>query len=74
MILREQRAQQTEQTRQQNFKSSLGVISTLQGSSNKTLFAIGKAAAISTATIDGIAAVQKALASAPPRLTLQLQP
>ena len=74
LILREQRAQQAEQTRQQNFKSSLGVISTLQGSSNKTLFAIGKAAAISTATIDGIAAVQKALASAPPRLTLQLQP
>lgn len=66
LILREQRAQQAEQTRQQNFKSSLGVISTLQGSSNKTLFAIGKAAAISTATIDGIAAVQKALASAPP--------
>jgi len=49
-----------------NFKSTLGTISTLQSSNNKTLFAIGKAAALATGTIDGIAAVQKALASAPP--------
>lgn len=52
--------------RQQNFKDSLGVIATLQSSGSKELFAIGKAAAIATATIDGIQAVQKALASAPP--------
>lgn len=49
-----------------NFKSTLGTIATLQSSNNETLFAIGKAAAIATATIDGIAATQKALASAPP--------
>jgi hypothetical protein len=49
-----------------NVKSTLGTISSLQSSSNKELFAIGKAAAIATATIDGITAVQKALSSAPP--------
>ena len=49
-----------------NFKSTLGTIATLQSSGNSTLFAIGKAAAVSQATIDGILAVQKALASAPP--------
>lgn len=46
-----------------------GFFSTLAGlssSGNKKLAAIGKAAAIATATIDGIVAVQKALASAPP--------
>jgi hypothetical protein len=48
-----------------NFKSTLGSISTLQKSSNKEAFAIGKAASIATATVDGVAAVQKALASAP---------
>lgn len=52
--------------RQQNFKDSLNVIASLQSSGSKELFAIGKAAAIATATIDGIQAVQKALASAPP--------
>ena len=41
-------------------------IASLQSSSSKELFAIGKAAAIATATIDGIAAVQKALSAAPP--------
>ncbi len=55
-----------------NFKSTLGTIATLQSQSNSTLFAIGKAAAISTATIDGIAAVQKALASAPPPFNFAL--
>jgi len=52
--------------RQQNLKDSFGSIATLTTQSNKELFAIGKAAALATATIDGIAAVQKALASAPP--------
>lgn len=55
-----------------NFKSTLGTIATLQSQGNKTLFAIGKAAALSTATIDGIAAVQKALASAPPPFNFAL--
>jgi len=57
---------QQQAQRQQNLRDSLNVISTLTSSSNKTLFAIGKASAVATATIDGIAAVQKALASAPP--------
>jgi tape measure domain-containing protein len=51
--------------RAENLKSTLGTISTLRQSDNKAAFAIGKAAAISTATVDGIVAVQKALASAP---------
>jgi hypothetical protein len=49
-----------------NLQSSLNTIATLQDSSSQELVAIGKAAAITTATIDGYAAVQKALASAPP--------
>jgi hypothetical protein len=49
-----------------NLKSSFSTIATLQESSSKELQAIGKAAAITNATIDGYAAVQKALASAPP--------
>jgi hypothetical protein len=62
----------SQKQRLDNFKSSLGAIATLQSSSNKTLFAIGKAAAIATATIDGIQAVQKALASAPPPFNFAL--
>ncbi len=49
-----------------NMQSTLGQIATLQNSGSKELFLIGKAAAIGMATIDGITAVQKALASAPP--------
>jgi hypothetical protein len=52
--------------RNQNLRGSLDSIATLTSQSNKELFAIGKASALATATIDGIAAVQKALASAPP--------
>jgi hypothetical protein len=59
-------------TREQNFKSTLGTISSLAGSSNKELAAIGKAAAVTQATIDGYAAVQKALASAPPPFNFAL--
>lgn len=55
-----------------NMQSTLGTISTLQKSSNKELFAVGKAAAVSTAIIDGFAAVQKALASAPPPFNFAL--
>lgn len=43
-----------------------GALATLSSSSNKKLSAIGKAAAIADATIQGILAVQRALASAPP--------
>lgn len=56
----------TSKEREANLKSSLQTIASLSSSGNKTLAAIGKAAAISTATMDGYAAVQKALASAPP--------
>lgn len=58
--------------RAQNLKSTLGTMATLSKSGNKTLAAIGKAAAISTATIDGFAAVQKALAAAPPPFNFAL--
>lgn len=75
----QQRIFQTEQwedisnkKRMENFKGTLGTIATLSSSSNSTLFAIGKAAAIGNATIDGVAAVQKALASAPPPFNFAL--
>lgn len=56
--LREQRLAGTQ--------TMLGALAALQNSSNKKLAALGKAAAIAQATIDGVLAVQKALASAPP--------
>lgn len=43
-----------------------GQLATLSESKNKEIAAIGKAAAIAQATIDGILAVQKALAAYPP--------
>lgn len=49
-----------------NFESTLNFISTLSRSKNKELALIGKAAAISQATIDTYVAVNRALASAPP--------
>jgi len=55
-----------------NLQGTLSYISTLQKSSNRDLFAVGKAAAIATATIDGFQAVQKALASAPPPINFAL--
>lgn len=59
-------------TRQENFKDTMNTIATLSQSGNKELAAIGKAAAITNATIDGYAAVQKALASAPPPFNFAL--
>lgn len=47
-------------------RTLLDGLASLQGSSNKKLAALGKAAAVAQATIDGVLAVQKALASAPP--------
>lgn len=46
-------------------KSFYDNIASLSSSSNKRLSAIGKAAAIASATIDGVIAVQKALAAPP---------
>lgn len=58
--------------RASNFNSTMGVIAGLASSGNKELAAIGKAAAVTQATIDGYAAVQKALASAPPPFNFAL--
>lgn len=63
---------QQEKQRAENFKSTMGTISSLSSSSNKELAAIGKAAAITNATIDGYAAIQKAMASAPPPFNFAL--
>lgn len=49
-------------TKQADFKSTMDIIAGLANSSSKELATIGKAAAIYNATIDGYAAVQKALA------------
>lgn len=49
-----------------------GSLATLTRSSSEELRAIGKAAAIIQATIDGVLAVQKALASAPPPINFAL--
>jgi hypothetical protein len=56
----------SQRQRLDNMRGTLGTIATLQSSGSKELFMVGKAAALGTATIDGIQAVQKALASAPP--------
>jgi len=49
-----------------NYRSVTSAFAGLAQSGNKKLAAIGKAAAISTAVIDGILAVQKTLATIPP--------
>ena len=58
--------------RAQNLKSTLNRMASLSQSGNKTLAGIGRASAISTATIDGYVAVQKALAAAPPPFNFAL--
>ncbi len=62
----------TQKEKVANLQSTFNQIATLSNSSNKTLAAIGKTAAIANATIDGYAAVQKALASAPPPFNFAL--
>lgn len=64
--------EKTNRERVQDLQSTFAYIATLSDSGNKTLAAIGKAAAISNATIDGFAAVNKALASAPPPINFAL--
>lgn len=49
-----------------------GELANLSRSSNRTIAAIGKAAAVTQATIDGVLAVQKALASYPPPMNYAL--
>lgn len=60
--------QQAADQRLKGASDFFGTLATLQSSSNKKIAAIGRAAAITQATIDGILAVQKALASYPPPL------
>lgn len=55
-----------------NTRTMLDALATLQDSGNKKIAALGKAAAIAQATIDGVLAVQKALASAPPPINFVL--
>ena len=62
----------SQRERLSNLQSTLGQIASLQESGSKELFFIGKSAAIATATIDGLLAVQRALASAPPPLNFAL--
>ncbi len=62
----------TNKQRLENMKGTFSTIASLQATSTGTLFEVGKAAAIATATIDGIAAVQKALSSAPPPFNFAL--
>jgi hypothetical protein len=71
-ITHEEAQQQRAQTDAEYYAARLGAASsffgnlaTLSESSNETLAAIGKAAAIAQATIDGVLAVQKTLASYP---------
>ena len=52
--------------RLKNTSDTFGQLAQLSSSGNKELAAIGKAAAVAQATIDGYVAVQKALASGPP--------
>lgn len=62
----------TQKEKLDNLRATFGAIASLQSSSSKELFLIGKAAAIGAATIDGYLAVQKALGAAPPPLSFAL--
>lgn len=55
-----------------NAQDFFGNLATLSKSGNARIAAIGKAAAITQATIDGVLGVQKALASAPPPINYAL--
>lgn len=55
-----------QEQRLNDYSDMFGKLAGLSSSGNKELAAIGKAAAVTQATIDGYLAVQKALASSPP--------
>lgn len=61
-----------DQKRVEDFKGTMSYLASASKSSNSTLAAIGKAAAIQQALVDGYAAEQKALGSAPPPLNFVL--
>lgn len=56
---------QQNEVRLQNTKDFFGNLASLSSSGNKRIAAIGRAAAVTQATIDGVLAVQKALAAPP---------
>lgn len=60
---------QMTQKRLQQWSDMFGTLAQLSRSGNKKLAAIGKAAAVAQAIIDGVLAVQKALASLPPPMS-----
>jgi len=64
--LRARVAAESNEQRFKNAQAIAGQLATLATSENKKLAALGKAAAITQATIDGVLAVQKALSSLPP--------
>ncbi len=55
-----------------NFRSTMGEIASLQNSSSKELFAVGKAAALTNAVLNTYAAANVALASSPPPFNFAL--
>ncbi|MEE8598669.1 MAG: hypothetical protein V3S69_04035, partial [Dehalococcoidales bacterium] len=61
-----------EESRVKTMSTIFGNIATLQRTGSKELFAIGKAAALAQATVDGYAAIQAALKSGPPPLNFIL--
>lgn len=68
----EEERKKREEERKANFSSTLNFISSLSSSKSKELAAIGKASAISIATMDTFQAANKALASAPPPFNFAL--
>ena len=73
---REQKKQEEEKKRNEemikNREATLNTIATLSSSGNKTLAAIGKAAALAQIAIDTPVAIGKALAAAPPPINFAL--
>lgn len=65
-----EKQRQEEQVR--NLQGTLSTISTLQNSNNKTLVAIGKAAAIAQIAIQAPVGISRAMASAPPPFSFVL--
>lgn len=65
-MLKAQYNNQVQTERLANTQTFFGTLAQLSQSSNHELAAIGKAAAMAQATIDGVLAVQKALAAYPP--------
>ena len=73
--LKAQQVRKERELDQQRLEASsqfFGNLSSLQRTGSRNLFEIGKAAAVAGALIDGFAAVQKALASAPPPFNFAL--